>query len=202
MCGRFYVPADDAPEVIARLMAEAERTARSPLPRGEITPGMRVAALCLSRVSRQAKAFPMTWGVPMQGKLLINARSETAAEKPTFRDSLRERRCLIPAVAWFEWDHREKPMTKYRIRRSAFPWFYLAGLYRLEDDGPRCAILTREAIEGLHDLHDRMPVTLAPEEAGAWLRPDADPEEWLRRDPGPVSWQPESGQERQMGIFG
>ena len=83
MCGRFYVPADDMPEVIEALLRQANRTAPEPLPRGEITPGMRVASLCLSRGSRRAKAFPMTWGYPMQGKLLINARSETAAQKPT-----------------------------------------------------------------------------------------------------------------------
>ncbi len=202
MCGRFYIPADDTPEMLADLLAEAERTETQPLPRGEITPGMRVAALCRSRASGTAKAFPMTWGYTGQGRLLINARSETAAERPTFRDSLRARRCLIPAAAWFEWDHRAKPMAKFRIRRAAFPWFYLAGLYRLEDAGPRCTILTREAVAGLHDLHDRMPVTVAPQDAAVWLDPDADPAELLGRDPGPIDWQAEHGQDQQISLWG
>ncbi len=201
MCGRFYVPADDMPEVMENLLRQANRTAPEPLPRGEITPGMRVASLCLSRVSREAKAFPMTWGYPMRGKLLINARSETAAERPVFRESFRTRRCLIPAAAWFEWDHRNADHTKYRLRPESLPWFFLAGLYRLGDHGAECAVLTREAEGDAASIHGRMPVTFAPEDAALWLDPDADPAALLAEPPIPALCSAEPDQSAQISLW-
>ena len=162
---------------------------------------MRVASLCLSRVSREAKAFPMTWGYPMRGKLLINARSETAAERPVFRESFRTRRCLIPAAAWFEWDHRNADHTKYRLRPESLPWFFLAGLYRLGDHGAECAVLTREAEGDAASIHGRMPVTFAPEDAALWLDPDADPAALLAEPPIPALCSAEPDRSAQISLW-
>ena len=200
MCGRFYVPSDDDAEDLAAMLREADERAGEPLPRGEISPGMKAPVMCLSRAGHP-RIFPMHWGYPVAERLLVNARSETAAIRTIFQESFRTRRCLIPASAWFEWDHRVKPMTKYRIRREAQPWFYLAGLYRLTEDGPQCTVLTREAVGSLRDLHGRMPVSFVRGDARAWLDPDADPESLVRTDPGPVVFEPVPGQAEQVTLW-
>jgi putative SOS response-associated peptidase YedK len=200
MCGRFYIPEDDSPEDLAALLREADERAGEPLPRGEITPGMQAPVVCMSRAGNP-RVFPMHWGYPVAERLLVNARSETASIRTIFQESYRSRRCLIPAAAWFEWDHRVKPMTKYRISRGSQPWFYLAGLYRLTEDGPQYTVLTREAIGGLHDLHHRMPVTFAAADAASWLDPDADPDAMVKREPGPVAWMPVPGQAEQVSLW-
>ncbi|MBR4710435.1 MAG: SOS response-associated peptidase [Clostridia bacterium] len=178
MCGRYYIEADDTPEELRRLLEEAEERAGEPMPTGEIAPGRATAVVAASRTDRRPAAFAMRWGYPIEGgRLLINARSETAARKPMFADSLRARRCLIPASAWFEWDHRAKPPAKHRITPREERWFFLAGLYRLRGAADaEYTILTREAAGGLHDLHPRMPVALSADTAAAWLDPAADPE--------------------------
>ncbi len=200
MCGRFYIPMDDGPEELEKLLRDAGLMAPEPLPRGEITPGMRVPAVCASRVSRTPKPFAMTWGYPVQGKLVINARSETAGVRPLFRDSLRDRRCLIPASAWFEWDHRHGAGTKYRISPSGTDWFCLAGLYRPEGRDARCTILTRPAEGGMEELHDRMPVLLRPDEAAAWLDRDTDPAPYFSRNVK-LDLTPVPGQTAQLSLW-
>lgn len=191
---------DDGPEALAALLKEADQRSGSPLPRGEISPGMQVPVMCMSRAGHP-RVFPMRWGYPIADRLLINARSETASSRTIFQESYRARRCLIPAVSWFEWDHRVRPMTRYRIHPGAYPWFYLAGLYRLTEDGSQCAILTREAVKGLRDLHTRMPVTFAPGDERAWLSPEAEPDSLAGRDPGAMVWQPVPGQAEQVAIW-
>ncbi len=200
MCGRFYIPMDDAPEDLAGLLRSADERAGEPLPRGEISPGMRAPVVCLSKAG-SLKAFAMRWGYPIADRLLINARSETAAIRTVFQESYRARRCVIPATAWFEWDHRVSPMTKYRLRPESLPWFCLAGLYRNTEDGPQFTILTREAVGSLHDLHGRMPVTFAPADVRAWLNPETDPASMVGHDPGAISLLPEPGQAEQVTIW-
>lgn len=193
MCGRFYIEAEDTPEQLRRLLDEAEERAGEPLPVGEIAPGSRTAVVAASRRDRRPAAFPMRWGYPAEGgRLLINARSETAAVRPTFSASLRERRCLIPASAWFEWDHRTRPMAKYRIAPRGEAWFFLAGLYRLTGlRESEYTVLTREAVDGLHDMHPRMPVVLPGSLASEWLDPAADPERLMReRALSDIAWVP------------
>ena len=175
MCGRFYIESDDTPEELVELLNRAEakvqtRDAAFRLPRGEVRPGDCAAVVALNRAS-QRSVFAMKWGFRLDRQLLINARSETAAQKPTFRDSMRDRRCLIPASAYFEWDHRTKPLTKYRFALPDSPVMYLAGLYRFEPDAPHpvFTVLTREAAPEIACFHDRMPVILPPEMTSRWL---------------------------------
>lgn len=116
-------------------------------------------------------AFVMRWGYHLDKKLVFNARSETAHEKGMFAESAVIRRCLIPASAYFEWDNRQKPCTKYRFHVPERPTIYLAGLYRFEQDSPHpvFTILTRQATEELSCFHDRMPVIIPPAMTNAWL---------------------------------
>ncbi len=125
----------------------------------------------------------MRWGlVPLWAKDLkignqaINARIEMAAEKPVFRSAWRSRRCLIPASGFYEWRElavtgkaRPAKMPFYVARKDGQPLTF-AGLWERWKDGLLTfTILTTEACAGIHDLHSRMPVMLAPEGFERWL---------------------------------
>lgn len=175
MCGRFYIDPDDMSdtELIALLEREKARSEQSdeiPLALGEIQPGQKAAVIAMNR-RLQRSAFPMKWGYHLEKKLVFNARCETAAEKGMFSQSTVDRRCLIPASAYFEWDHRQKPYTKYRFHISGQRMIYLAGLYRYEPDiqQPVFTILTRQAAPDISCFHDRMPVIIPFSLTDAWL---------------------------------
>ncbi len=131
---------------------------------------------------------PMRWGlVPSWakdssiGNQAINARIETAAEKPVFRGAWKSRRCLVPASGFYEW--REAPipgkarpakMPFYITRPDGLPLTF-AGLWERWKDGMLSfTILTQDACGGIAQLHDRMPVMLASDGFEAWLG-GADP---------------------------
>ena len=104
--------------------------------------------------------------------LVFNTRSEQADTKPLFADSLRERRCLIPCQAYYEWDHREKPAPKYLFRPAEAGPVLLCGIYRHMGDRLEFSVLTREAAPDIFRFHDRMPVMLPPALARSWLDRD------------------------------
>lgn len=192
MCGRFYVDPDDTEEELLalyeRLQArEQQRNAAFTLKVGEICPGDTAAVLALNR-SRVPSIFAMRWGFRMDKRLVFNARSETAAQRPMFRESMQLRRCLIPASAYFEWDHREPKPVKYRFAAVQHAPLYLAGLYRLEPEGAAFTILTREAAPEISMFHDRMPVIASGAAKDAWLDQAQSPE-FLLNDPlTALSW--------------
>jgi putative SOS response-associated peptidase YedK len=110
------------------------------------------------------------------GPPLINARAETVASKPSFRDAFKRRRCLIPADGFYEWrvmpDGAKQP---YRIALADNGLFAFAGIWeqwRSDAGGDRdtCAIITTEANDRVRPIHHRMPVILAPEDYDIWLR--------------------------------
>jgi putative SOS response-associated peptidase YedK len=193
MCGRFTQRADS--KRIAREFEVAEVPAVEA--RYNIAPTQDVLAVHESLDGREATFYQ--WGlVPSWAKdasvgaRLINARSETVQEKPSFREAFRKRRCIIPADGFYEWQRtggRKQPFF-FRIRDER-P-FGFAGLWeRWEGEGGRvinsCAILTTEANEVLRPVHDRMPVILHPDDYELWLGGDAREldlvKEMLRRYP-------------------
>ena len=113
MCGRFFVEGESDNELLARMIAEAERkqqaiTGESVIAKGEIFPAETVAALAVGK-SGKIGVFPMTWGFHRSDKkgLIINVRSETAMDKPMFLGAMQSRRCLIPCSWYFEWETRD-----------------------------------------------------------------------------------------------
>ena len=130
--------------------------------------------------------FPMKWGFQIPGRsLLVNARSETAAVKPTFSEAWTRRRCVIPASWYFEWEHffspagKKKTGDKYVIQaKGAVTW--RCGLYRIEEGLPVFVVLTREPGEEIRFIHDRMPLIMPEHLVDEWIRPDAKPEELLQ----------------------
>ena len=200
MCGRFYVaPEDDYFQELVERISNSPLTGRfcGKIPSnangfygGEIAPTSVVPVLAPNQAGAQA-VFPMQWGyiLPSSGgrrtQLIINARSETAAEKPIFRDSWKQRRCVIPATAYFEWEHlmgfdgKPKIGQKYRIAPADSKRIFLAGLYRVENGLPSFVILTRMPAENLFWMHDRMPLILPEEEVQGWTSPGGRPEKYL-----------------------
>jgi len=137
---------------------------------GEIFPGTYAPVIDAS----QSATF-MLWGFPslMHGKQPhINARSETAGEKRTFNESMRSRRCLVPASGFYEWKTMSnKQKEKYEITLPDRASMYMAGIY--SDDG-RFAILTRAASPSVAGIHDRMPVILPEDLSEVWLSESPD----------------------------
>lgn len=131
--------------------------------------------------------IPHWWSKAELPRLSFNARSEEAATKPMWRDALRATRCLIPATTWFEWQHLQRAKIPHSLRPNDGRGFMFAGLWSLwrarEKIGPdlksdldllpTCVILTMAASEAVANVHDRMPVVLAPAAWRSWLDPEA-----------------------------
>ncbi len=187
MCGRFTLAL--SPEELAQLMAldaalDLELGLR---PRYNIAPGQEIVAAIQDTPDTDREARTFKWGLvpgwakdPAVGNRMINARSETAPEKPSFREAYQRRRCLIPAEAFFEWQRRGDQKHPWLFRVLDEPGFCMAGLWetwRPAAGDPRhtCAILTTTANDLLRPIHDRMPVILHRNDYERWLtaQPDA-----------------------------
>ncbi len=198
MCGRVYMaPADPELRELVREMNRsrlAERfkkeTDDSLCAEGEIFPSAVLPVIASNKHGEQ-RIFPMRWGFSGSGKLLINARVETAADKATFRDAWAMHRCVIPASAYFEWEHdkKNKAGQKYAVRPEEKGLTWLAGLYRMENDLPAFVVLTRSADERIAWMHDRMPVMLLKEDVSNWIRPECNPERIIQSCVTKVRWE-------------
>nr|MCR5672586.1 SOS response-associated peptidase [Lachnospiraceae bacterium] len=150
---------------------------------GEIRPTDVVPVIASNRAGKQS-VFPMRWGYNVK-TLLINARVETAQEKPTFREDWKSHRCIVPASYYFEWEHlkandgKTKTGDKYLIQPKNSTMTWLCGLYRFENELPHFVILTREAADPIRFIHDRMPLIMPEDKVNEWIRPDADPNELI-----------------------
>ncbi|MCA9897857.1 MAG: SOS response-associated peptidase [Anaerolineales bacterium] len=160
------------------------------VPRYNIAPTQPVAAIRLAENGQREFTF-FRWGlVPSWakdlniGSRMINARSETVAEKPSFRTAFKRRRCLIPADGFYEWQKQGSGKQPMFIRPVAERPFALAGLWEVwrDPDGSvlqTCTILTTTPNELMAPIHNRMPVIVEPEDFDLWLNPEPDPEQGL-----------------------
>ncbi len=187
MCGRFVLITPG--EVLAEQFQLGEVPALSP--RYNIAPTQPVAAVRLAREGTARELVLLRWGLipswakdPSIGPRLINARSETVAEKPSFRGAFKSRRCLVPADGFYEWQRQERGRQPFFIRMSEGTPFAIAGLWE-HWQGPggevieSCTLLTTEANEIMRPLHDRMPVILNPKDYDLWLDPTVQKREAL-----------------------
>ena len=166
MCGRYSLAPDESRE-IARIVEEVQsRFGADSIRTGEIFPTNTVPILLADGQEMIPK--PMIWGFPsFRGKgVIINARGETALDKPMFRRSLLERRCIVPTTGFYEWD-REK--TKYQFRLPGRDSLYLAGLWNVFQGEERFVILTTAPNDTIINVQDRMPVLLTDDEVTPWL---------------------------------
>src|SRR5579864_3409222 len=180
MCGRFVITSP--PDALRLIFGYIEQPNFPP--RHNIAPTQPVPVVIIENGARHFKL--MRWGLvpawvkdPRTFSLLINARAESAKDRPAFKNALRRRRCLIPADGYYEWqaaDGRRRPFFIYR--RDGLP-FGLAGLAETwigpnGEEVDTVAIVTARASEDLGVLHDRVPVTIAPGDFARWLDCSAD----------------------------
>lgn len=165
MCGRFYVDDEMAIEV-ERLVRNIDRDINRKSENLDIYPSNE--ALILSGASKETVVSRMKWGFPsFKGNgLIINARSEGVLEKSMFSKSVLERRCLIPARGFYEWDKNKNKVTFQRPDNGII---YMAGIWRNYEDLNHFVILTTEANAAMKEVHSRMPLILEKEEIDPWL---------------------------------
>lgn len=171
MCGRFALFDEKEIKEINEIIAEIEQRKRITISRGEIFPTQRVPAVAKASALQSVEA--MTWGFPhFKGSgVIINARCETAHERPMFRKHLSTKRCLIPSTGFFEWSKKDpKNKTKYLFQLPDTPVLYMAGIYNEFNGEKRFVILTTKANDSINDIHDRMPVIVQKEHFEDWLQ--------------------------------
>ena len=203
MCGRFTLKTD--PKIIASQFKVssiavlegriADLTApKIPVgqvdtdlfhPNFNVAPTHQIPAIVSQAEKKLMAAF--TWGLvpnwakdPAIGSRMINARSETAADKPSFRSALVKRRCIVPADGWYEWQGSPGKKTPFYFSAVNGEVMGLAGIYESwqQPDGQllwTAAILTQEARSDFSYIHDRMPVLLTNEMQDAWISNPTSP---------------------------
>ena len=184
MCGRYTLrtPVEKLAEEFGFDASSVEVP-----PNYNVAPTQEVAAVLSEGGERRLEL--LRWGLipswaddPGIGSRMINARAETAPEKPSFRRAFRERRCLIPADGFYEWKRTNGTKQPYYIRMREGRPFAFAGLWESwkDEGGPEirsCAILTTAPNALAGEIHNRMPVILPAGSYDAWLDPEAEKEE-------------------------
>ena len=185
MCGRYKltVTVKDLQEILPAL-----ESIEAIVPRFNIAPTQPILGV---GNDAPTKLREFRWGLvprwakdPSIGSRMINARAESLADKPAFRDSFRKRRCLVLADGFYEWKKiaGSKSKQPYLVQMADGRPFAFAGLWDewRSPEGPlrTCTIVTTDPNPRLREIHDRMPVILPPEQFDRWLSPEpADPTE-------------------------
>jgi putative SOS response-associated peptidase YedK len=207
MCGRITL-SSSARELAGHFELDLQTPAPELHPRYNIAPSQEIVTVRQDRDRRRVLSLER-WGLvphwakdPSIGNRMINARAETLADKPAFREAFRRRRCIVPADGFFEWTGLRGERTPYLFRRGDRSLLGIAGLYeRWHGEGGEvvdsCTLITTEANATVRSFHDRMPVLLSPADYALWLDRDLQepepllpllvpcPDSWL--EPSPVS---------------
>jgi putative SOS response-associated peptidase YedK len=181
MCGRYTITSPG--QVIAEVFGVAEPVELAP--RYNVCPGQDVPVVRTRHGADDRELDLLRWGLvpwfvkePGPAARMINARAETAATSPAFREALQRRRCLLPADGFYEWQAssagKRGPKQPFHVRRADGRPMALAGLWERwkGKDGTRiesCTVLTTSPNELLASIHDRMPVVLPPDAWALWL---------------------------------
>jgi putative SOS response-associated peptidase YedK len=212
MCGRYV--AVHSPQQLAEEFGVERVVVEGPVePDYNVAPTKPVLGV-LARAGRgeeqaagaaERQLRELRWGLvpswakdPSIGNRLINARVETAAEKPSFRQAFAKRRCILPALGYYEWAQptqqergKKTPKQPYFIHRPDDSTLAMAGLYELwrdphrDRDDPQawlwtCTVLTTQATDEAGRIHDRAPLTVPPDAYDAWLAPEPGDADHLR----------------------
>lgn len=180
MCGRYYVDGDVSRE-IRRIVGEIEERLRR-MAAGDVCPGQPAPAIMKGGRDMELAEEFFRWGFPgFSGSgLIVNARAETALEKRMFADSVENRRCVIPAKGFYEWNRAKEKAAFTRTDRDIL---YMAGFYRDDPEGRRFVILTTEANASMRQTHDRMPLILERDQVKDWIWDRQAAEKLLRQTP-------------------
>ena len=184
MCGRYSLVT--TPDAIRTLFRVAPFDERLVPPRYNIAPTQPIAVVREGAEGREL--LPMRWGFipswarkPDEMPLMINTRAEGIADKASFRNAVRRRRCLVPASGFYEWRARPKgtkgAKTPYWIRPRDGGLIAFAGLWETwagaEGEIDTAAIVTADANAALRPIHPRVPVVVSPDDFDLWLSRDA-----------------------------
>lgn len=193
MCGRYLTPNEQALERVfhvGRHNWQGLETRYNVAPTSKVPVLLSIDGELLGDQARWG-LIPAWWKQDKLPTLSFNARSEEAAEKPMWRQSLRTQRCLMPALGWYEWnEHETVPTTRGRSSHQPYYFFNpdepvlaIAGLWSLwrspaGNEVLSCALLTREVTNApqLAAIHHRMPVLLHTADQRAWLAPETSPD--------------------------
>jgi len=183
MCGRFNLTASG--EEVAEAFELDEVPELSP--RYNIAPTQPVAVVRLDASVKRRRLAPLVWGFVPEGapetdRGFINARAETAWQKPSFREAFARRRCLIPATGFYEWQKTGGRRQPWVFALASGRVFAFAGLWEppaRQGASPTCTILTTEPNDLARTVHDRMPVILPRDAWPPWL--DPEPREAMAR---------------------
>ena len=166
MCGRYYLGDTTAREVEIELGVQVNHEV---MKAGDITPAMSPMVLSATKGEQPKEicASSMFWGIYRNDKkLVINARSESVFEKTYFSDSILNRRLVIPAAGFYEWDKDKNKVSFFRKDKKPI---YLAGFYQLSENKDSFVILTTAANESMIKVHDRMPLMIEKQNVMDWL---------------------------------
>jgi putative SOS response-associated peptidase YedK len=186
MCGRYTIRTSLQKIIEAMSPVLVRIDPHLFVPRYNVAPTQDVPVIRLVPEGRELAA--LHWGLippwakdPAIGNRMINARSETAAQKPAFRDAFKKRRCLLVADGFYEWKKTPDGKQPYFIHLRDDSAFALAGVWeRWSHDQQRiesCTLFTTEPNELMRPIHDRMPAIIGREDYQRWLDPKTDPDD-------------------------
>lgn len=168
MCGRYVLYSDKEQAEIKEIIEEVNRKHNFAVKKGDIYPS-NLAPIYAPTPDQNGKTLEvMKWGyeVSFRKGPLINARSETILEKKTFKKDFLERRCIVPASGFYEWD---KDKNKYIFQAEDDEALYIGGVFRQHENASEYVILTKAPVEPVVAIHDRMPVIIPHSKAEEWL---------------------------------
>lgn len=185
MCGRFTLRT--LPQSYAEFMAGLKFPTIEP--RFNIAPTQLI--WCVLSHATQPVCQEISWGLipswekaPNKARRHFNARSETAAEKPSFRSAFKKRRCIVLADGFYEWASSGKSKLPFHITPGDGQLLWMAGLWEPGDDaagpGNTCTILTTSANDFMSPLHHRMPAILNTDDVPMWIDEDFDDTQQLQ----------------------
>ncbi|MFD1927031.1 SOS response-associated peptidase [Sporosarcina siberiensis] len=188
MCGRFtlFAPYFD---IIERFDIETAFEEQDYIPSYNIAPSQQVVAL-INDGTKNRLGY-LRWGLippwakdPKIGYKMINARSETLDEKPSFQNAYKKKRCIIPADSFYEWQKVGSEKVAMRFKLKSNELFGIAGLWEswTSKDGNvlnTCTVITTKPNPLVEKVHNRMPVMLRPEDEADWLNPSIKDTDFL-----------------------
>lgn len=166
MCGRYQFTAEQCAEILQIIQEVERRHGDHAWTPGEIRP-TDLAPVLVSDSKNWIYPELQNWGYKLSGSLIFNARAETAADKPLFRDSVATQRCIIPSTGFYEWN---KQKQKYLFTLPGEDALYMAGLYFVQKGKPCYCILTTTANDSIKEVHHRMPLVLQKGQIVPWLQ--------------------------------
>lgn len=165
MCGRYYID-DKLVKEIEKLVPDVKNKLSHSVGPTDIFPSQ--SAIVLHNQNGNLSAAEMKWGFPRYGtkELLINARAETLQERPTFKESAKSRRCIIPSRGFYEWNYQKEKIAFTHKNHSIL---YMAGIYNIFENELCFTIITTKANASVQSTHTRMPLVLEPHELESWI---------------------------------